>query len=86
MVAGHKRRMTNLEQLIRPPTTTARFFARVEAHARLTGQSLPAAMDSLVHTLSDQDLDRLIAEAEELMERHDRRGAAKQRMQAGESA
>ena len=62
MLRGIKGRLSKLEQSMRPPTTVDRFLATIEVHARLTGLSQKAALQALVVTLSDEDLEHLSQE------------------------
>lgn len=55
-----------LERSIRPPMTAIRFWTLTEEHARRTGISDEAAFGSLVRGLSDDDLDRLTSEFEQI--------------------
>ena len=66
MQRGIGRRITMLERSIPVPMTADLFLARAEAHARRTGTSLETAIQSLVGTVTDDDLDRLSAEFERI--------------------
>ena len=57
------RRIESLEQSILPLTASV-FLERVRMHARRSGKSFGAAMDSLVSKVSDDELERLTAEIE----------------------
>jgi len=57
MLSSAKRRMLVLERSIHLPITAARFLSLVEERVRLTGASFDDASQSLIVSLSDQDLD-----------------------------
>ena len=57
------RRIESLEQSILPLTASV-FLERVRKHARRSGKSFDAAMDSLVSKVSDDELERLTAAVE----------------------
>jgi hypothetical protein len=62
MLSGVKRRISLLECSIQLPITAERLVALVEERVRLTGASFGDASQSLIVSLSDQDLDRLAEE------------------------
>lgn len=55
-----KRRLSNLEQAIRPPLRPERFWALVEEDARLQGVGEEEAFQLRVRELSDEELQYLI--------------------------
>ena len=65
MLSSTKRRMSVLERSIRIPITTDILLARAEERARLKGASFEDALQSLVPSLRDRDLECV---AEELMQ------------------
>lgn len=64
MLSSAKRRMLVLERSIHLPITAERFLALVEERVRLTGANFDEASQSVIVSLSDQDLDRLTEEFE----------------------
>lgn len=67
MLRGVMSRISTLERLIRIPVTADIFWTRVNEHARRDQTSVDGAVDSLVRELSDQDLDCLTEESEQLV-------------------
>jgi hypothetical protein len=61
MQRGIGRRITMLERSIPVPMTADLFLARAEKHARRTGTSLETAIQSLVGSVTDDELDHLAA-------------------------
>lgn len=55
-----KRRLSNLEQVIRPPITAERFWALVEEEVKLRGVSEEEAFKIHVQELSDEELQYFI--------------------------
>jgi hypothetical protein len=66
MLSSAKRRISLLERSIQLPMTAERFGSLVEERMRLTGISVEEASQSLISTLSVENLDRL---EKELMQR-----------------
>jgi hypothetical protein len=66
MLASTKRRMSILERSIQIPLTVERAMAQVQERVRLTGASCEDAFQSLIRSLSVEDLDRLAEEFTEL--------------------
>jgi hypothetical protein len=62
MLNSAKRRISILERSIELPMTAERFFASVQERARLTGASLDDAFRSLLVSLSDENLERIVEE------------------------
>jgi hypothetical protein len=65
MLSSAKRRMLVLERSIHLPITAERYLTLVEERVRLTGASHDDASQSVLVSLSDQDLDCLIKELEQ---------------------
>jgi len=65
MLSSAKRRMLVLERSIHLPITAERYIACVQERVRLTGASFGDASQSVLVSLSDQDLDCLIEELEQ---------------------
>jgi hypothetical protein len=61
------RRISTLERAIPLPMTSAVIWARAEEHARLTGTSWESAVEFLAGQLSEEELIRLIDEAEQIV-------------------
>jgi hypothetical protein len=66
MLASTKRRMSILERSIQMPLTVERGLALVQERVRLTGASFEDACQSVLRSLSVEDLDRLAEEFTEL--------------------
>ena len=66
MQRGIGRRITILERSIPVLMTADLFLARAEKHARRTGTNLETAIQSVVASVTDDDLDRLAAEFERM--------------------
>jgi hypothetical protein len=61
------RRLDRIELTIPLPVTRERFFAHVRQHIQRTGASLEAALATLVRDLSDNELDSLCIEFEQIL-------------------
>jgi hypothetical protein len=61
------RRLDHIELTIPLPVTRERFIARVRQHIPRTGASLEAELATLVRDLSDNELDSLGAEVEQVL-------------------
>jgi hypothetical protein len=64
MLRGVTRRISTLERAIPIRVTSEGIWARAETHARLTGMSWEAAVESIAGELSEAELIRLIEECE----------------------
>jgi hypothetical protein len=66
MLSSAKRRISILERSIQVPATTERFMARVAERVQLTGVSFEDALESMVVSLGDQELESLVREFDRL--------------------
>jgi hypothetical protein len=66
MLASTKRRVSILERSIQIPLTVERSLCLIQERVRLTGASFEDASQSLLRSLSMEDLDRLAEEFTEL--------------------
>ena len=62
MLSSTKRRMSVLERSIQIPITAEIVLARAEERARLTGASFEEALQSLIVSLSNRDLECVAAD------------------------
>jgi hypothetical protein len=66
MLRGVMRRISTLERAIPIPMTAAIFLDRAEAYARRSETSFEAALESLARAVSNDELERLTSEFEQI--------------------
>jgi hypothetical protein len=66
MLSSIRRRLSRVEEFLPIPMTAERFYARAQQHARPTGGSVGDAMGTLAKDLSDNELDSIAAEFEQI--------------------
>jgi cytochrome c553 len=66
MLSSIRRRLGRVEEVLPVPMTAERFYARAQQHARKAGGSIGDAMGTLAKDLSDNELDSIAAEFEQL--------------------
>lgn len=67
MLRGVMRRISTLERAIPIPITAAIFVERTEAHARRSETSFEGALESLARAVSNDELERLTGEFEQIL-------------------